>query len=252
MSVLFSRQLGKGSPLVLLHGFCENHHIWDGFAEELAKDYQVIIFDLPGFGSSDLPSDNISIDEVGALITQELNHLHVANSILIGHSLGGYVALAMMALSPLLFTGVVLFHSTSYADSEEKKGNRNKTIAFVQNHGVDPFVETFVPGLFRDKAHPSIPFVQKIALSTPIKTLIAYTKAMRDRPATSNKIVELNFPLLVLAGAYDTFVPLSDSTEISKLSRLGTLTVLKNAAHMAMLEDQEVAIQAIKEFAKQL
>ena len=252
MNVLFSRQLGKGSPLVLLHGFCENHHIWDGFAEELAKYYHVIVFDLPGFGSSSLLSDDISIDEVGARITQELNHLQITNSILIGHSLGGYVALAMVTSSPLSFSGVILFHSTSYADSEEKKRNRNKTIAFVQNHGVAPFVETFVPELFRDKADLLIPFVQKIALSTPIKTLIAYTKAMRDRPALSIKISELNFPLLVLAGAYDTFIPLFDSTEISKLSTHGTLTVLKNAAHVGMLEDQEVAIHAIKEFAKQL
>jgi pimeloyl-ACP methyl ester carboxylesterase len=142
MRTLFCEKIGTGSPLVFLHGFCETHQIWDSFIEELTPHFTILLFDLPGFGSSRPLNRQFTIDEVGREVIAELDHLKIDSCVVVGHSLGGYVALAMQSIRPTLFAGIVLFHSTVFADSEEKKLNRDKTIDFVEKYGIAPFVET--------------------------------------------------------------------------------------------------------------
>ncbi len=245
MSSLYSKKLGSGPPIILLHGFCETHQIWDGFAESLAADFSVVSFDLPGFGKSQLIKP-LTIEEVAFRIVQEIEAMKWERCVVVGHSLGGYVALAMQAAKPDLFAGIVLFHSTLFADTEEKKANRNKTIEFVKNYGVAPFVDTFVPNLFHQKDHPSVPEIHKMAMQTPLETLINYSEAMRDRPARNQ--IE-GYDLLILAGRFDAIIPLSVSEQMSTLSDRTTLKVLPSSGHMGMLEDREKSLDSIRAFA---
>src|SRR5690606_20750625 len=97
-------------------------------------------------------------------------------------SLGGYVALAMVAQQPDRFAGLGLFHSTAYADTEEKRASRSKVIEFVETNGVEAFTSNFVTPLFADKTHASIQKVREINMKASREAVIGYTKAMRDRP----------------------------------------------------------------------
>lgn len=244
MSSLYHKKLGSGPPIILLHGFCETHRIWDGFGELLATNFSVVAFDLPGFGKSDLITP-LSIESVAHRLIQELESMKINHCVLVGHSLGGYVALAMQAAKPELFAGIVLFHSTLFADTEEKKANRNKTIEFVKNHGVAPFVDTFVPNLFHQKEHAAIPAVHAMALETPLDTLLQYSAAMRDRPARDQW---LGYDLLILAGRFDAIIPLPVSEQMAALSGCATLKVLEFSGHMGMLEDREESAKSIRNF----
>ena len=244
MSNLFHKKSGSGPPIILLHGFCETHDIWDGFSESLATDFSVFSFDLPGFGQSNLITP-LSIDTVAQRLIEELESLKVKHSIIIGHSLGGYVALAMQQAAPELFAGLVLFQSTVFADTEEKKANRNKTIEFVHQYGVAPFVDTFVPNLFHQKEHVAVPVVRDMALETSLETLVHYSVAMRDRPARD----QINaFDMLILAGRFDAIIPISVSEQIAALSGRATLKVLEFSGHMGMLEDREECLKSIRDF----
>src|SRR5690606_16552701 len=145
MSPIRFFEKGKGQPIVLIHGFCEIGEMWRDFANTLSTDFRVICPDLPGCGGSPITSNSISLEEVAVLLEEWMNENNIQNPIVIGHSLGGYVMLALLELMGDKLKAVGLFHSTAFADDEEKKGMRDRTVIFLKKHGVDMFVISFVP-----------------------------------------------------------------------------------------------------------
>ena len=100
MSEINHSEKGSGYPLVLIHGFCETNRIWDRFAENLASDYRILLPDLPGFGRSPLPAASFTIADIGLKVIHWMDELQLENPVVIGHSLGGYVTLAMAMRNP--------------------------------------------------------------------------------------------------------------------------------------------------------
>lgn len=248
MEEIFFKKNGKGQPILFIHGFCETHEIWNGFAEPISEIGEVYVIDLPGFGSSPLPSTSFSIDEIARKVFHWIDQRKIERPIVIGHSLGGYVALAMAAMESDKIGGLVLFHSTAFPDSEEKKSNRNRVMDFVKTNGVGPFIDTFVPGLFFDKRHAAIPFVDKIARKTSILTLLAFTAAMRDRQCYLEVYKKLNGSVLILAGDKDSIIPIEVTNELAKLSPRAEVKIFQETGHMAMFECPKEAQKAIVDF----
>jgi pimeloyl-ACP methyl ester carboxylesterase len=240
--------VGDGKPVVLLHGFCESNQIWGVFATLLAQRCRLIIPDLPGFGASQLPAPSFSLDDVGEILWKWLDEIKISNPVLVGHSLGGYVTLAMTNQRPDSVAGFSLFHSTAKADTAEKKANRDKTIAFVNKHGVEPYIETFVPGLFYNKEHPAMKDVFPIANSTPAVTLVAYAAAMRDRPERRKILDDFDRPILIIAGEKDEIIPLDTLMDQAIQLRKGRLSILSDTGHMGMLESTNRSVEIVTQF----
>lgn len=245
---VFYTDQGKGFPVVLIHGFCETHEVWTSFAQKLSKDFRVISVDLPGFGNSKSLPDGFSIADAATKIIQLLDQLKISACIPVGHSLGGYVTLAMVNQRASLFSGFGLFHSTAYADSEERKVSRNKVIEFVSKNGVPAFIETFIPPLFHDKSNPHIPAAVKMALQTKSETLIGYAKAMRDRPALTSVIQKFNNPVIFIAGERDTVIPPETLQKQAKLASKPHLYIIQDVAHMGMFEKEAETLNLVREF----
>lgn len=239
---------GKGIPVVLIHGFCETHEIWNGFDNQLASHFRVISIDLPGFGESQLPEIPFSLERVAAIVLSQLKKNHIENPVLIGHSLGGYVALAMADSDPEFCKSIVLFHSSVFADAPEKKENRNKVIDFVKANGVAPFIETFVPSLFFKKDHQTISKVKSLCLKTPLRTLIAYTEAMRDRPDRQQTVRTKIYNLLIISGQRDEIIPPSTSQKMAELKSTIDWIELNETGHMGMIESPFRSCEAIINF----
>jgi pimeloyl-ACP methyl ester carboxylesterase len=242
------RKIGKGKPVILIHGFCETHEIWNGFAERLAEKFEIYAIDLPGFGQSTPLSSHFSLVDIAQTILNWMDRQKIRLPFVVGHSLGGYVGLAMAKVAQQMVSGLCLFHSTPYPDTEEKKSNRNRVMEFVNKNGVDPFVDTFVPGLFFNKKHLSIPIVDKIARGTSRETLLAYTEAMRDRPSSIELLKTFEKPMLVLAGKNDTIVPVESVLDFGHLARKSEIEILNDTGHMAMFEQPEKARNIISDF----
>lgn len=121
MSGIHFFEKGKGHPLVLIHGFCETGNMWTDFAEALSNEFRVICPDLPGIGVSSIAGDRISLEEVAVSLEEWMEANQVENPIVIGHSLGGYVSLALLELMGNRIKAIGLFHSTAFADDGEKK-----------------------------------------------------------------------------------------------------------------------------------
>ncbi len=245
---VFHQEKGKGAPLVLIHGFCETHEVWLDLAGRLAEKCRVLIPDLPGFGASKLPQTPFSLSDIASEMWHWLDGLGVQKPVLVGHSLGGYVALAMAEIRPDAPAGLGLFHSTATADSEEKKLNRTRVMDFVEKNGVDPFVDTFVPGLFHKKDPAAIQRVDALARKTKKETLLAYTRAMRDRPDRQAVLRQAHQPVLIVAGEHDTLIPLKILENQSKLLQQGHLEVLKQTGHMGMFEAPAEALSVLYRF----
>jgi pimeloyl-ACP methyl ester carboxylesterase len=243
---------GEGQTLVFIHGFCESSKIWSKFEEELSPIFRVICIDLPGHGSSPFRDESISIEWFAKEVKELLAYLCISRYTIIGHSLGGYVALAMAELFPQSTLRLVLFHSTSFPDSEEKKLGRDKTIGFIERNGLDTFMDSFVDPLFaevnREKCREDIDFLISEGKNCDQNAVIETIKAMRDRRDRTAVLGAFSKPVLMIIGQDDIVIPIEDSLKQSGFSSTIETLVLNNCGHMGIFEKPTTCITRIKEF----
>ncbi len=151
--VLHYQDAGKGSPVVLLHGFWESLAMWKSFSAGLIKKHRVIAIDLPGHGNSAPMNTSPSIDGMADLVYRVLESLHIKKCILIGHSMGGYVGLALLEKHPQLFEKLILLHSKAAGDSPETKMKREQGMEMLHQHPL-LFVKEGIPNLFWKSSLP--------------------------------------------------------------------------------------------------
>jgi pimeloyl-ACP methyl ester carboxylesterase len=244
---------GTGPALVFLHGFCESKAIWQDFVTPLTADYRVILIDLPGFGGNDAPRDDYSMESGAAAVQQVLADLQLEKSLVIGHSMGGYVALALAEKYPQLLAGLVLFHSSALADTEEKKDNRNKTIAFIHKQGVDKFMDTFVAPLFyegnREAKKDAIALLTQIGKQSPEPAILGALAGMRDRQDRSQVLKTVDFPVMIIAGKQDPAVALEQTLQQCHLPQESHTLFLDQTGHMGMFEKPRETLLALQGFA---
>jgi pimeloyl-ACP methyl ester carboxylesterase len=252
MSQLSYNDNGKGNTLVLIHGFCESKELWKDFEIILSKKFRVITPDLPGFGGSPLRKTNISIEYYADMIYDLLKELKINKCTIIGHSLGGYITLALAEKYPSILNGFGLFQSTAFADSEEKKEGRNKTINFLQKHGVKVFAHSFVAPLFhlvnRERLKNEIEFMTSIASSSSLEGVIEASMAMRDRKERTDVLKTTQVPVLFIAGKDDSVVPLEKTLEQCSLPKDCYTCFLSDTGHMGMFERKNETIKIIDGF----
>lgn len=245
---------GQGQPIVLIHGFCEIAEMWNDFSNSLSKDFRIICPNLPGMGNSKLAQANLSMEEIAVQLENWMEEEGILDPIVIGHSLGGYVTLALTELMGQKLKGIGLFHSTAFADSQEKKAMRDRTVIFLQKYGVDTFVTSFVPPLFpenrREELSSDIEQAINQGKQCTLNGLIAMTKAMRDRKDRMEVLENFQGPKLMIAGELDTAVPLEASRKHQEA--VTNYVELPNTGHVGMIERKEETIEIIRNFANSL
>jgi pimeloyl-ACP methyl ester carboxylesterase len=239
---------GNGHPVVLLHGFPLNSKIWDDFAVGLSKTFQVFTPDLPGFGQSPPLKAGFSINDVATEILAWLEKQTIKRPVVVGHSLGGYVALAMANQRAELLQGLVLFHSTAYPDTDEKKENRNKVLDFINKNGVQAFTSNFIPPLFADQHHASIAAVRQIATTSSEEAVVGYTKAMRDRESRIDLLRVFPKPVMIITGEKDAGITVESVQKQASEGMNIDVCVLGHVAHMGMLEEPMITANLIRDF----
>ena len=243
---------GEGTTVVLLHGFCESKELWTDYIQELSKKYRVIAIDLPGFGENPAIDMPLTIGDMAEAIYQLLSFLKIERSVMIGHSLGGYVALAYGEKFPQRLQGLGLFHSSCLSDTFEKKQARNKTIDFIERYGVEEFVEEFVTPLFFDgrkkELKDQIKFLTDLGKQVPASSVIETIKAMRDRKDRSRVLERASFPVLFIVGRNDSAISFSSSQQQFGLAANATIHIMSNTGHMGMLERPAETLKMVDDF----
>lgn len=242
------RELGSGPIVILIHGFPMNQQVWTDFAEKLSESFQVVTLDLPGFGKSPSLPANFTLEDVAAEIAGFIGKRNYTAPVVVGHSLGGYVSLALAEQAPELIKGLCLFHSTALADSEEKKQSRNKVADFIEKQGVHAFTSNFIGPLYVDPQHSSVTRVKEIAVQSKKETVIGYTRAMRDRRDRQHVLASFHAPILLLAGKKDPGIPPETIETQASLSEKAEAVILPEVAHMGMFESPATCLKKISEF----
>ena len=248
---IFYTDEGKGSTVVLLHGFLENSTMWNPFAEVLSKRYRIISIDLLGHGNTGCLGYIHSMEAMAEAVTIVLQHLKIRRSIFIGHSMGGYVALAFAEKNPDAVKGLCLLNSSASADTSEKKKNRDRAIKAVkQNHRT--FVRMSIVALFRPKNRTifakEIKVVKKEALKTPLQGIIAALEGMKIR---NDREVLLHFSpykKMLILGKKD---PVLDYQSLVKQAKQTEIEIVELPdGHMSHIENANETLSALKTFIK--
>jgi pimeloyl-ACP methyl ester carboxylesterase len=244
---IFYRAIGEGPVVVLLHGVPFDGNLWKNQFHAF-PNYKLVIPDLPGSGRSETIED-MSMEGmaecVKAIIVHETASLYFKSGephsvIVIGHSMGGYITLALAEKHPELLNGFGLFHSTAYADSEERKEGRKKTINLIREKGVAEWVKNSVPNLFSPVTKKENPGMIEEQVSEAYgfseEAIINYQTAMLQRKDRTEVLKKATVPMLFILGKYDNVVSLKDGLEQCSLADLSYIHVLENAGHVGMKE----------------
>jgi pimeloyl-ACP methyl ester carboxylesterase len=249
---VFYQDFGEGPVTVLVHGFAEDSGIWSGIQHEL-DNCRLILPDLPGSGPSGLTVP-LSISTMAEAVVEILRSENIGQAVIIGHSMGGYVALAIAEKHPSILNALGLFHSTAFADGEEKKNTRRKNIQFIQSHGSYEFLKQSMPGLFGEsfkQSHGKVvkELIEKYRDFNP-EALVAYQEAMINRPDRTEVLVKSSKPVLFVIGKHDNAIPFEDSMKLCHLPSLSYIHILDQTGHMGMLEEPGTSIDILRNFIK--
>ncbi|KAB2805389.1 alpha/beta fold hydrolase [Phaeocystidibacter luteus] len=241
---------GRGSAVILLHGFLENSTMWKDYAAELAKSYRVICIDLPGHGKSDCFGYVHSMDEMAAVVKAIADHHHLKRYHIVGHSMGGYVALAFGEKHPDVPKSITLFHSTALADSDEKKVDRSRAIKLVKEQP-EAFVKHSLPMLFRSKSRKiyrtEIKGMIAEALKMPVQGIIAALEGMKERPDREVLLHLSPIPFLFITGKRDTVLPF-EKIEPQLSAPMVVDRLITENGHMGFIEDRDLCLETLTYF----
>jgi len=241
---------GTGKPVVLLHGYCEDSQMWDHFIPLLPAAMYITI-DLPGFGKSEVVP-NVSIAKMAEIVLEVLKELAIKKTILIGHSMGGYISLAFAEKYPEALMGLGLFHTHPYADSDVQKRSRDKGINFLERNGSAHYTKQLIPKLFPAGFTRFNNFLVNNliyrASRFPIEGLIGGLKAMRDRPDRSKVLSNVNCLVHFIIGKKDTTVDEKRALEQTTLADNSLIHILPEVGHMGMFEQPKKTAAMVEQF----
>ncbi|KOS06957.1 alpha/beta hydrolase [Flavobacterium akiainvivens] len=237
--------------IVLLHGFLENQTMWDYFVQEYSKTYRVITIDLLGHGQTPCLGYVHTMEDQADAVHAVLQYLKVDKATIMGHSMGGYIALAFAELYPELVTGIVLQNSSSLPDSDERKTNRNRAIAAVKQNAT-AFVRMSIANLFseenRDFFSQEIEDLRDQALQTPLQGIVAALEGMKVRKSRESLLHTANVPILLVLGKKDQSLPYDEHAPQAKGTPVKLVTYPHG--HMAHIESRNELLAETLDFFK--
>ncbi|QJD84339.1 alpha/beta fold hydrolase [Cohnella herbarum] len=243
-------EAGNGRPIVVLHGFCGSHSYWDEVLPLLAVHGRVIAPDLRGHGESTAGEGVYAMEKLAEDLAALMDELELPQIDLIGHSLGGYIALAFAEKYPERLRTIGLAHSTAYPDTEQAKENRLKAASAIRQDGIVPFVDGLVPKLFtaehRSNLSEQLGKAKAIGYGTSVDGAAGCALGMRDRRDRVDVLERLEVPILLLAGELDEVIPPDKRFPVSKDNV--TKITLEGVAHMGMMENPQAFAANVGEF----
>ena len=240
---------GTGTAVVLLHGFLENSSMWKSLTEVLSKRNRVICIDLLGHGNSECIGYVHSMELMADAVEAVLEHLRIRKPIGVGHSMGGYVALAFAEKNIDKIKGFCLMNSTSLADDTERKKLRIRANQLVQKN-FKSMVQLSFTNLFSEQSRTTyedeIKAALNDALKTPVQGYIACQEGMIIRPNREPVLQQLSCKKLLILGRRDPVLDLEISLKEAKTNKLET--ILFDDGHMSHIENKNELTATLKKF----
>jgi len=241
---MFYEDSGNGKiPAILLHGYPLDHTIWAPVVGRLVPHARVITPDLPGMGRSPLVG-SVGMRAMAQGIADLMDVLALDKAVLVGHSMGGYVALSFAHAFPHRMLGLGLVSTQAGADSTERKQARLKSADEVKRKGVKVVAEAMAPKL---TTHPElIPSMTELMMRTHPNGVVNALKGMAAREDATEWLGDITVPTVVITGSDDTLIPPEKSREMVQLLNRAWLVEIPGAGHMPMMENPDAVADALR------
>ncbi len=240
---------GKGKSVVFLHGFLESSSMWKNTVENLVKEYRCISIDLLGHGDTGSIGYIHTMENMAYAVKAVLDRLEVSITVFVGHSMGGYVALACIDLFPNLVSGLVMLNSTSYADSEERKKNRRRAIDLVKSNP-NAYTTMTISFLFAEENRmqyaKEISSIKDQASKTPLQGIISALEGVAVRKDRRQVLSDFKGPKIFFSGDKDPVFPYERILEETKECNIDLITF--DGGHMTYLENKDEYFQNLTDF----
>jgi len=230
---------GKGTTLVLLHGFLESSSIWESITKSVTKQYQVLTIDLLGHGKSGYMSPSNSMRSQADMVCSLLDYLKIDSAIILGHSMGGYIALACVELHEQKVEKIILLNSKTASDSATQIFNRNRALEVIKTQK-DTFISLAITNLFCESS--KLTYKEKIdslktqASNFSLEGIMASVRGMRDRNDRTFLLQKFKKPKYILAGIQDAIVPFALSKKEAEETQSNLIQL--SGSHMGWLENE--------------
>ena len=235
--------------VVLLHGYLESMVVWDEFVPLLSKSMRVVTLDLPGHGISTITGEVHTMEFLAECVANSMEHLGIKEYSVVGHSMGGYVALAMCEMYPERLRSVILLSSTPNADSEEKCDRRRREIELVKA-GKKSTMARLVPhaGFAPDNVKRLKDYVddlEELIMLTEDEGVIAILGGMIERKDRNEVLLTTKVPHMFIFGRHDFYIPNEVAEELVARHPQAKVTWLDHSGHMGFIEEPQLCAQAI-------
>ena len=245
-------ELGKGPALVFLHGYLESLTIWSSFIKTLPAGFRIVSIDLPGHGQSGVPGPVSTMDEMARSVVRVMDHLEIQKGFVVGHSMGGYTALAMLDHHPDRLSGLSLFHSHTLADSAAVIEKRNREIRIVEQGHSNLLVQQNIPNMFAEDTlilfKKELHFTQRIARQTTDAGIISAIRGLMARPDRSAVLASAPVPCLQIIGKKDKYISFEEVSMQTLLPAGSERLILEHSGHMGFFEEKQTAAAGILKF----
>lgn len=245
-SFIYYTVQGSGPALLLLHGFMESSTMWNKIASTFYETRTVITLDFPGHGNSAIVAAEHTMELFAEITNALLDHLQIETCTAVGHSMGGYVVMAMAELFPKKIEKLVLLNSTPTEDSQDRKLNRERALELVPKVK-DAFVSMAISNLFSKTAHEKfqseIEHLKAEALRMIPKGITAAIKGMKNRKDRTSVLIDFSKPKYIICGTEDPILPLQDCKTISKNTNSKLFEV--EGGHMSCIEEADSIVKIV-------
>ncbi len=246
-------QLGKGIPILFIHGYPLSRRIWELQEPGLSDIASIIAIDLRGHGKSFPFDPPYTMESLADDCRHLLESIEIKSPIVVcGLSMGGYVAFALYHKYPQLFRGMILTSTRAAADSPQGKANRESAIKDVRDHGIAFIAESMLAKLVSPITLSSnlklVETIREIMLETSIQGVIGALQGMRDRPDSTPLLSQINVPVLIVQGTDDQLIPLSEVETMHEQISGSRLVVIPKAGHLSNMEQPDQYNQAVRDF----
>ncbi len=250
------RVTGAGRTIVLLHGYLEAGEVWQPLTDRLSGDFRIIAIDLPGHGDSGVKGETHTMEFLARAVKAVLSDAGESRVLMVGHSLGGYVALAFTEMFPELLSGYVLFASHPHADTPEAVAKRNREIAVVKAGKKNIMYPGNISMMFAEKNLSSMSGElrrsKRIASRNSGEGIIAMLNGMMARPSRQSLVEGGRVPLLWILGRYDLYFSPDKAIRDTRLPHNAQVAILENSGHLGFIEETERSAELISGFARKL
>ena len=238
--------------VVLLHGYLESMYVWDDFAPLLTPKVRVITVDIPGHGISEIKGEVHTMEMVADVLHEMLKSLDIEKVTMVGHSMGGYIALAFCARHPEQLEGLVLLSSSPNPDTDAKKENRRREIALVRAGKKDALArvapETGFAPHNRRRLKSYIDDLVECVHITEDEGIIALLGGMMERADQNEMLQKCGVRQLFIMGKHDAYIPVEAAEEIIARNPQAEVAWLDDSGHMGFIEQPAECAKALVDF----